>query len=553
MIFTDVYGRLCLTVPNETTRAEVALPGGGLQGALPFTHQDAHFSYDRHGYESAALVGEPCRQVSFTACAPGKHRLRAYSGDRMLAETEFEALPSGRPGFVEVSKKDPRYFALSDGAPYVPIGLNLVGCDYDRLPAGMEHFEASQDTATTGMLQWRRWFAQMRENGVNYCRVWLSNRYTEARTELMGVHDPVALARFEALIELARESGVRLKLCLEHWRTFKNVGHFAYRRYVDPDTGLQLRDENEWFTSPKWNELWLKDIEPYIARCQNDPVVFAWELWNEIDCGSAGFEQVAGFTGRMLEKVKEMSPHNLAVNSLGSFDEEWKQERQDRFRDMPQMDFQQVHRYLDQGAPMAICHADPVEFSIEAVKRSRRLDKPVILTETGAVNDRHVGPFRFYGCDHDGLIFCDVTYPALFAGAAGSGHIWHWNEYVEPKNLWKHFRPLAEAVANIAFDEEDFAADVLPREQAWVLLLRGKKHTLALVRNKADRWDAVLRDGKRPEAVNGLRLKLSAASVKAYWLLGEDCGHAAIEGGEIALPAFVHGCVLRIKNKEAMA
>jgi hypothetical protein len=422
-----------------------------------------------------------------------------------------------------------------------------VGCGYDRLPAGAEHFEASSQTATTGMSEWKRWFRRMAENGVNYCRVWLSNRYTEARTELMGVHDPVALARFDALVELARTHGVRLKLCLEHWRTFSDAGHFAYRRYVDPDTGRQLAGEDEWFLNPVWNARWLKDIEPYVARCQNDPVVFAWELWNEIDCGKAKCGSVKVFTERMLEAVKALSPRNLAVNSLGSFDEEWKQERQDCFRDMPQMDFQQAHRYLDQGAPMRICHEDPVEFSIEAVRRARRADKPVILTETGAVNDRHVGPFRFYRCDDDGLIFHDVTYPALFAGAAGSGHIWHWNEYVEAKNLWRHFRPLTRAFDGVNPENEMFETGIIRDDRAWILLLRGKTVSLAYVRNKSDRWDCVLRDALPPAPVSGLTIPVECASATAYWIMDETPGDAAVNAGGVALPTFTHGCVVRMR------
>ncbi|MDD3867367.1 MAG: hypothetical protein PHX55_07110, partial [Eubacteriales bacterium] len=194
---------------------------------------------------------------------------------------EFICTPSEHSGYVMVSGKDSRYFACSDGSSYVPIGLNLVGCGYDRQPAGHEHFRASEALRTTGMIQWQRWLSELHASGANYVRIWLSNRYTEARTEIMGVHDLAAFARLDRI-----------------------------------------------------------------------------------------------------------------------------------------MDFLQVHRYLDQGAPLAICHADPVAFSLDAVRRCSTGTKPLILTETGAVNDRHVGPFRFYPADHGGLIFDDVTYPPFFCGAA---------------------------------------------------------------------------------------------------------------------------------------
>lgn len=550
MMTTEVYGRMDLAVPDGADRAEVTLPDGTLQAAIPYEHHEADFAYDRHGYETVTLTGQKQCQVSFTATAPGLHTLRAYHRDQVLHTQAFAAVDAGLPGFVTVSARDPRYFVTSNGAPYLPIGPNAITADYDRLPAGYEHFMTSDRLATTGLIQWRRWFGEMQRAGANYTRIWLSSRYTQARTELMGVHDPVALARFEAVVALARAHGIRLKLCLEHWRTFTDESAFTYRRYVDPDTGRQLIDEERWFNDPVWNDRWIKDIMPYLARCQNDPVVFAWELWNEIDCGRAGLETVARFTERMIPEIKQISPRNLVVNSLGSLDGERKQLRQDRFRFMKEMDFQQVHRYLDQGAEMEICHTDPVAFSLDAVARARCEGKPIILTETGAVNDSHTGPFRFYACDNLGLIFHDVTYPAIFAGAAGSGHIWHWNSYVEQKNLWRFYRPLVDAFTGIEVDAEAFVSGVMENDQAWLLTLIGKKHTLLYVRSRADRWDAVLRDGIAPTPIERMLLPIKAVDARAHWLCDEQPGEPRIEASGVRLPTFVHGCVLVLTNPD---
>ena len=551
MLLTNVFGRIRFSLPDDTNRCEVHSPCDKIHALRIYTHYDSRFEYDKHGYETVILEGEPIKKAAYTAIIQGLHVLKAYNGSDLLEEITLEANPaSPGSGFVEVSKKDPRYFALTDESSYVPIGPNLVGAGYDRLPAGKEHFKRSVDTATTGLIEWGRRMRAMKKAGANYTRIWLSNRYTQARTGMMGVHDPVALARFEALVELARENDIRLKLCLEHWRSFSEENHFAYKYYIDPDTGYQLKDENEWFTSEKWNNRWLEDIEPYLARCHNDPIVFAWELWNEIECGTAKFEPVTIFTERMLPKVKEMSPMNLVVNSLGSLDNEpWTQPRYDRFREIEAMEFLQVHRYLDQGAPMEICHTDPIEFSIDAVDRTKSDKKPIILTETGAVNDSHTGPFRFYSSDHDGLIFHDTTYPAFFAGAAGSGHIWHWDSYVEPKNLWRHYTPLVKLVEGVQVDEENFNRIIIPHEKAWIIALKGDKHVLALVRNKSDRWDYVLRDNIQPTPIEDLCIKFTDTmpkDVQTFWLMDEELPNVTLSDKGVVFPSFVHGCVIRI-------
>jgi hypothetical protein len=155
-----------------------------------------------------------------------------------------------------------------------------------------------------------------------------------------------------------------------------------------------------------------------------------------------------------------------------------------------------------------------VAFSIDAVNVARRPDRPILLAETGAVNDCHSGPFRFYGADHRGIIFHDTTFPAFFAGAAGTGQIWHWDCYVDQKNLWPAFKPFADMLAGVQLDQEGFKTGDLSNERAWCLCLRGKKHVLGWVRNNVEGWSLVLRDGAEPPVLKGLGFDLSPLGVK---------------------------------------
>ena len=281
----------------------------------------------------------------------------------------------------------------------------------------------------------------------------------------------------------------------------------------------------------------------------------AWELWNEIDCcATSSFAVQEQWTRRVLAEIKAASPRNLVTNSLGSFDHEGKQALQESFK-ADEFDFQQVHRYLDQGAPWDICRTDAVAFSVQAVQAARRPDRPVLLAETGAVNDCHSGPFRYYRADHDGLIFHDTTYPAFFAGAAGSGHIWHWDNYVDEKNLWHGFRALAEVLRGVAVDREAFVPRDLSTSEYWCLVLRGRTCTLGWLRNRADRWDLVLRDDRMPPMVEGAEvdlaeLDLAAVSAEMFWPWHDGAGSdSPVEAvGRVRLPAFRHGLVFRLRH-----
>ncbi len=302
-----------------------------------------------------------------------------------------------------------------------------------------------------------------------------------------------------------------------------------------------------------WRSYWLHKVGAYMARYANDPTIMAWELWNEMDCvRTKRWELVRDWTRDMLREVKRMAPHQLVTNSLGSFDDERKQRVQDDFH-MPEMDFQQVHRYLDQGAPWEIATVDPVAFSVDAIRRARRPDRPIFLAETGAVNDRHTGPFRFYRMDERGILLHDTTYPAFFAGAAGTGHIWHWDHYVDQKDLWQAYRPFADLIAGVQLDAEGFQPVDMSTERAWLLGLRGQQHLLLWVRNKADTWHAVLRDEIEPAVVDKQIVDLSplgitAGTVDTFWPWGEDTAGASLTGGQLSLPSFRYGLMVRIRR-----
>lgn len=272
---------------------------------------------------------------------------------------------------------------------------------------------------------------------------------------------------------------------------------------------------DEWLTDERWRELWLDKVEAYLARYAGDPVVMAWELWNEMDCVEGSWDLVREWTRHMLARIKQAAPQHLVVQSLGSFDDVKKQKVQDDLRDMPEMDFQQVHRYLDQGAPWAICHDDVTAFSVQAVQAARREDKPILLAETGAVNDRHTGLFRYSRMDNRGIIFHDVTFPAFFAGSAATGQCWFWDSYVDVKNLWHQLAPFASMLEGVEADREQFKALDYSNDQAWCLVLLGSSHALIWARNRQDNWDKVLRDWQDPRFINTISIPIKGQVV--WW------------------------------------
>jgi hypothetical protein len=525
----------------QVDRTIFAGPDGEEEIRPAFLHQPAVLRYDDHGYETTVPQGEPVTAVRFTPAQPGWYHYRAMAREEVVAQGEFQCEPSDHPGYVRVSARDPRYFSYSDGSPYCAIGLNVCW------PSG------GFGGQTLGVGEYRRWFRQLAESGGNFVRLWVGVQYFNPQGEDAGELDPAVFARLDAVVALARQYGIRLKLCLEYFRAFDRALSPQYLQLKHPVNGRRPESVDEWFTTDVWQALWWKRVDAYLARYGNDPTIMAWELWNEINCCvTSDWSVQREWTRRVLPMVKAKSPRNLVTNSIGSFDTERYQSWYDDFK-MDEMGFQQVHRYLDQGAPWAICHLDAPAFSKDAVERARRPDRPVLLAETGAVNDGHSGSFRYYRADHRGLIFHDTTFPAFFAGAAGTGHIWHWDAYVDNKNLWSAYRPFADLIAGVQLDQEGFQTVDLSTDKLWFFALVGRKHVLGWARNKADSWYQVLRDDHEPKRLPAQQLDLGQFGVRSgevttLWPWQDGRGQATLRDGALRLPAFRSGLFLKVRR-----
>lgn len=548
------YGRWTRTFPYKITVDSVVFtaPNGLRQTQPTFLHQPVTLTYDDHGYEHMEKDGKPLRAVRFTPMIPGMYRYRALAGEEVVEEGGIKVESSDNPGYVHISTQDPRYFAFTDRTSFCPIGLCMAGPPRYPLPKGTAHFETGSAWATMGAAEYERWFRLLAENGGNFARIWLSHPYFNVETETAGELDLAAFGRLDAVIEHARTYDIRLKLCFDHFRTFE-PGSFFSKELHHPDDGRTPESFNAWLQAPTWRELWLKKVDAYLDRYGGDPIVMAWELWNEMDCVDGDWEHVLDWTKDMVKTIKERAPEHLVTNSLGSFDDPSKESRQSDFKFFA-MDFQQVHRYLDQGAPWEICREDPVAFSLDAVRRARRTAAAILLAETGAVNDRHTGPFRYYRMDNRGIIFNDTTFPSFFAGASGTGQIWHWDRYVDEKNLWRFFKPFAEMLEGVAVDLELFQTADLSHDDAWFLALRGQGHVLAWVRNKADTWHTVLRDGVEPPLLEDQVFDLTALNVthgrvRLYWPWDDappEVEEPLLSEGKLHLPPFRYGLMIKI-------
>jgi hypothetical protein len=455
----------------------------------------------------------------------------------MAAFGTMGATGAAKTAFVRVSPRDPRYFELTDGTPYLPIGLNMIA------PPGPDRFD-----------RMREWMEKLAANRGNFIRVWLGNPFFDVEPAKSGEYDAQKAERIDRLLEVARANGIRVKMCIESFRHFgtRNQDWSAKPLHLI-ERGGPAKDIADFFNGTASREQFKRKLAWYQKRCGDEPTIFGWELWNEINAVAGG--DYMAWTEAMLPELHRLFPKNLAMQSLGSFDRAGARPNYQRLAAMPGNDVAQVHRYLDLGASLEVCKGPVDVLAADAVREllAVKPGRPTILAESGAVEPSHSGPFKLYDADKAGMLLHDVLFAPFFAGAAGPGHIWHWDRYVSPNDLWRHFDRFAEAVKDLDPPAEQFEPAMLEHPRLRVYALAGKRTTLVWCRDSRNDWMTELRDGRPPEIIEGAAIalgdnlpSLEGATVRAYDPWSNRWTNLKIEGRKIVLPAFSRSIVLRI-------
>lgn len=447
--------------------------------------------------------------------------------------------------FVQVSQKDERYLALSDGSTFIPIGANIC---FPRL--------ISKEAEV--LRYYNHYFQQLAANGGNFTRIWLSVPLFEVENKEAGSYDVQQAERIDKVLALAKKYNIRVKFCLEHFRKITNSpAPFPSSVPFDrPVYAADIATMEDFFLTEKGKKRYLERVDFFAKRYGNNPTVFGWELWNEVNAVNVKEKEILlKWTQEMLMEVKKRLPRQLVMQTLGSFDSESSSELYRTYSQLPQNQLAQVHRYLDTGAALAICQAPMDELGSDAVRTLKRFspEKPVILSEVGGVEPHHAGPSKLYEKDTLGTLLHDILFAPFFAGAAAPGQSWHWDYYVEKNNLWWHFGRFVEAVKGfdpIAETTESFHETL--SNQLKMYGLRGTKTTLLWLRDGAATWKTELAEGQPARIVSGQLLQNSmknARKVSFYdpwknrWTKGKVSAN-----GTIDLPDFRRSLIVKLEK-----
>jgi hypothetical protein len=245
------------------------------------------------------------------------------------------------------------------------------------------------------------------------------------------------------------------------------------------------------------------------------------------------------------------------MQSLGSFDRKSSFNFYEQFVTLPSNEIAQVHRYLDPGASWEICQAPMDILASNAVQELQKMvkNKPIVLSEVGAVEANHSGPSLLYQKDTLGVLLHDILFAPFFSGAAGPGQSWHWQFYIEKNNLWWHFGRFEKAIRGINPIKENFTPQFYEIDDVRLYMLKGKSNILIWGRDSKSDWATELVEGQKPEKRN-LNIPLSKLlisdkqyNVKMYDPWNDMWSKIAIENNGLTIPQFERSFVIRIENE----
>ncbi len=435
--------------------------------------------------------------------------------------------------YVKVSSDNPYYFELTNGETYIPVGANLCWAkDMDMLES---------------------YFRKLSENGGNFARIWLNFPGHEIETEYGKVNE-VNAGNLKRILEMAVKYNIKVKLCIESFRKISDENTFFSKTQYFKGNGGPFENMDDYIDTEKGRQAYLNRLEKLRNIFGDSPAVFGWELWNEMNAVEC--KEIDDWNEFMLPKVHAMFPKNMVLQSLGSFDNERARKEYRYINRLPANDVAQIHRYLDLGASLDICKGPMDVLASNAIDelRSYEVVKPMLLAEVGGVKPKHTGPIEIYESDKDGVLLHDLLFAPFFSGAAGPGHAWHWDVYIDKNNLWYHFQRFNEAMKGIDPVTEKFIPVKIFQPHLRIYGLVGEKSILLWCRDAENDWENEFVKGVPPELLSGLKIDVASLvsekavkSVSVYdpW---KDAWTKAKREPIIQLPEFKRSVVVRIEK-----
>ena len=423
--------------------AEIETPDGRKITVDGFHARDYYRTQDAAG-EMILPQGAPNWRVRFAPTVPGRHRytlrLRDAHGQAGWGPGAFDATPASGPGYIRVSRQDPRYFEFDNRAAYFPLGHNVRSPSDTRLNSAFPWIQRW----TEGSAAYARYFRDMGRAGENFAEVWFSpwSLGLEWSPRWQGYHgvgqfNLMHAWEFDRVLEEAERNGIRLNVVIHNHGKFSA---FSDNEWTDNPMnsaiGGYLDGPDEFFTDPRAQKDYRNMMRYAVARWGYSTHIFAWQLWSELNLsGSRGEmyrrQEVVDWHRLMAQAIKDMDPNHHLVSTHVSGDYT---AQNANIVALPELDHLCVDAYYGGTDPLQI-----VSLMRSTAEYNNPFNKPVVVSEFGGAWDAQ-DLTHLVNCLHAGL------WASTGTPVAGTPMFWWWG-LIEEENLYPEFLALSRFMA----------------------------------------------------------------------------------------------------------
>ncbi|MEO5891417.1 MAG: DUF5060 domain-containing protein [Ferruginibacter sp.] len=353
------------------------------------------------------------------------------SGTAIYPNMTFNCIASASPGFIRKNSSD--YLSFDNGAQFIPIGENM----------GWQNGNVVTDYTT--------WLNNLSTNSGNFIRVWMSSwafglEWKNGTNGFAGLknYKQSAAFYFDWLVDHCREKNVYIMTTLNnHGQVSTGVNPEWADNPYNAANGGPATNTWDFFTDATAKNLHKNRLRYIIARYAYAQSIQSWELFNEVDWTDE-FDtrkiNVKNWHEEMAEFIKSKDVYRHLVTTSFA-----KDLNDDATWNIPALDFSQTHYYID---------APNIENTMAAGSQNylSKFNKPTLNGEFGLGGDAAT----LSADDPSGVYLHNAIWGSAFSGAMGGALSWWWDNYIQPQNLYYHFKPLAGVLSNIQFVKDDY-------------------------------------------------------------------------------------------------
>ncbi|HEY2725627.1 MAG TPA: DUF5060 domain-containing protein, partial [Parafilimonas sp.] len=343
----------------------------------------------------------------------------------------FQCTTSSAHGFIK--KNNTNYLNYDDGSQYIPVGENMGWQDNNVVT------------------DYTNWLGKLSSNGGNYIRVWMSD-WAFALEWKNGDNGYAGLEQYKQtsayyldwLLNKCSSLNMYMMLCLNH--------HGQVSTTVNPEwsdnpynaaNGGPCTNTWDFFTNATAKNYYKNRQRYIIARYGYSKNIESWELFNEVDWTDDFANKqtdVTSWHNEMSTYIKSKDVYKHLVTTSYAYDtndpDTWQ---------LPNIDFTQTHYYVS---------APDLETVLAngAQKYLSSYHKPTLNGEFGLSGDGSV----LDTLDPNGIYIHNSIWGSALSDAMGTAMTWWWDNYIDPQNLYYHYKPLSSFLSNIKLKDGDY-------------------------------------------------------------------------------------------------